>query len=213
MNNTIYTRYIKRIFDIIIILLLLPMVIPIFIILIFLIRICQGEQILFQQKRPGRYGRPFTMYKFRTMTDKRDMNGNLLDDTSRMTSIGKFLRKTSLDELPELFNVVKGDMSLVGPRPLLMEYLPYYTEREKCRHHIRPGITGLSQVSGRNLLGWDERLEMDVCYVENCSLFIDLKILVKTIVNVIVAKNVVTAPGTIFGKLSVERKKRSVDIE
>jgi sugar transferase EpsL len=136
-----------------------------------------GSPILFRQVRPGQHGRPFMMYKYRTMTDERDADGNLLPDEQRLTGFGKFMRSTSLDELPELINVLRGEMSLVGPRPLLMEYLPLYTPEQARRHEVRPGITGWAQVNGRNLLSWDEKFKMDVWYVDNCSLWLDIKIL------------------------------------
>ncbi|MFC3862725.1 sugar transferase [Deinococcus antarcticus] len=150
-----------------------------------LVRQKLGSPVLFAQVRPGLNGKPFTMYKFRTMTEERGPDGELLPDSVRLTSFGKFLRSTSLDELPELWNVLKGDMSLVGPRPLLMEYLPLYTERQARRHEVRPGITGWAQVNGRNALSWDEKFEHDVWYVENRSLFLDLKILLMTLQKVV----------------------------
>ena len=149
-----------------------------------------GWPVFFTQERPGRNAIPFKMIKFRTMTNERDSSGNLLADQLRITSLGRFIRKASLDELPELCNVLKGEMSIVGPRPLLLKYLPYYSERENKRHHVRPGITGLAQVNGRNLLTWDKRLEMDVQYVENLSFWLDMKIIILTIVNVIRQRDV-----------------------
>ncbi len=149
-----------------------------------------GWPVFYIQERPGRNGKPFNIIKFRTMTNKCDDHGNLLPDQERTTTIGRFIRKASLDELPEFFNVLKGDMSLVGPRPLLIKYLPYFTERERKRHNVKPGITGLAQVNGRNLLSWDMRLEMDVTYVENMSFWLDVRILFLTIINVIAQKDV-----------------------
>ncbi|MCS6923723.1 MAG: sugar transferase [Fimbriimonadales bacterium] len=140
-----------------------------------------GRPILFRQLRPGLHGKPFVMYKFRTMTDARDAQGNLLPDSERLTPFGKWLRSTSLDELPELFNVLKGDMSLVGPRPLLMEYLDRYTPEQARRHEVKPGITGWAQIHGRNALSWDEKFQLDVWYVDNWSLWLDLKILWRTL--------------------------------
>ncbi len=145
------------------------------------VRLKLGSPILFTQTRPGLHGEPFTIYKFRTMTDERDANGDLLPDEERLTPFGQFLRSTSIDELPELFNVLKGDMSLVGPRPLLMRYLPLYNERQNRRHEMRPGITGWAQVNGRNDLSWDEKFELDVWYVDNQNLLVDLEILARTI--------------------------------
>jgi sugar transferase EpsL len=150
-----------------------------------LVRFRLGTPVFFRQVRPGRGGQPFELVKFRTMTDERDATGVLLPDEVRLTSLGRFLRSTSLDELPELWNVLRGDMSLVGPRPLLMEYLPLYSERQSRRHEVRPGITGWAQVNGRNAPGWDERLEMDVWYVENRSFLLDLRILLRTATSVV----------------------------
>jgi len=143
-----------------------------------------GSPVLFKQSRPGFHGKPFTTYKFRTMTDTRDERGNLLPDVDRLTALGKFLRSTSLDELPELFNVIKGEMSLVGPRPLLMQYLERYTPEQARRHEVRPGITGWAQINGRNALSWEEKFKLDVWYVDNQSFWLDLKIIVLTIVKV-----------------------------
>lgn len=170
-----------------------------------LVRIAIGTPILFRQQRPGLNGKPFNILKFRTMTDATDANGELLPDEERLTPVGRFLRRTSLDEFPELVNVLRGDMSLVGPRPLLTEYLPYYTEREQLRHSVRPGITGLAQISGRNNLSWDERLELDVWYVEHCSLLLDLRILLTTLLSVLSAKNVVSDPRSVMLDLDEER--------
>jgi len=168
----------------------LIILLPIFIALALLVLIFHGKTVLFAQQRPGKYEKLFSMYKFRTMTNDKDSKGNPLPDADRITRLGRFLRKTSLDELPELFNVIKGDMALVGPRPLLISYLPYYSNREKKRHHVRPGITGLAQVSGRNYLGWDERLELDVQYVEKQSFWLDISILLKTIKVVLFSQGV-----------------------
>jgi lipopolysaccharide/colanic/teichoic acid biosynthesis glycosyltransferase len=151
-----------------------------------------GLPILFRQQRPGFHGKPFTLYKFRTMTDERDAQGNLLPDAERLTPFGRFLRSTSLDELPELFNVLRGDMSLVGPRPLLMEYLPCYTPEQMRRHEARPGITGWAQVNGRNALTWEEKFQMDVWYVDHCSFWLDLKILWLTFI-ILVKREGITA--------------------
>lgn len=140
-----------------------------------------GSPILFRQQRPGLHGKPFTLLKFRTMTDARDADGNLLPDEQRLTSFGRFLRRTSLDELPELFNVLKGDMSLVGPRPLLMQYLDRYTPQQMRRHEVKPGITGWAQVNGRNALSWEQKFTLDVWYVDHLSLWLDLKIILLTI--------------------------------
>ncbi len=154
---------------------------PVFLVLVVLNRIIHGSPILFKQKRPGRDGEPFTFYKFRTMTNERQVNGEYLPDEQRLTRFGRFLRSTSLDELPSLFNVLKGEMSLVGPRPLLMEYLPLYNSFQKRRHEVKPGITGWAQVKGRNSLSWDEKFEKDIWYVDNQSFWLDVKILFLTI--------------------------------
>lgn len=159
-----YAKYIKRTLDLILSLMALIVLMPLMIIIGILVRINLGSPIIFKQKRPGKNEKVFTLYKFRTMTDKRDIDGNLLPDEYRLTKFGKFLRSTSLDELPELINIIKGDMAIVGPRPLLVEYLPYYTEEEKHRHDVRPGLTGLAQVNGRNALQWEERFSFDLQY-------------------------------------------------
>lgn len=157
---------------------------PVMLVVALLIRLTMGSPVLFRQVRPGLYGRPFTMYKFRTMLDIRNERGELLPDELRLTPVGRFLRKTSLDELPELFNVLKGDMSLVGPRPLLMDYLDRYTPEQARRHEVKPGITGWAQVNGRNALTWEEKFKLDVWYVDNWSLWLDIKILFMTLVKV-----------------------------
>lgn len=197
----------KRIFDLIITLPALIILSPIMVAAALLVRIWMGSPVLFKQLRPGLHEKPFAVLKFRTMTDAYDKNGKVLPDDERLTSLGAILRKTSIDELPELFNVIKGEMSIVGPRPLFMEYLPYYTEREHLRHSVRPGITGLSQISGRNYLPWNERLEMDIKYIENISFLNDIEIIFKTIFQVLKAKDVAVLPGTIGISLSEYRKK------
>ncbi len=150
-----------------------------------LVRMKIGSPVLFRQVRPGLRGRPFTIYKFRTMTDERDKDGNLLPDGERLTRLGRFLRKTSIDELPELFNVVKGNMSIVGPRPLLMQYLDRYTPEQARRHGVKPGITGWAQVNGRNAISWEDKFKLDVWYVDNWSLWLDVKILGMTVMRVL----------------------------
>lgn len=171
----------KRLFDLTSTLFGLLLIWPLVLILAFLVRIKLGVPILFRQQRPGTHGQPFMMFKFRTMTDDRDTTGNLLPDADRLTSFGKFLRSSSLDELPELINVLKGDMSLVGPRPLLMEYLPLYSPEQNRRHEVRPGITGWAQVNGRNAISWEEKFRLDVWYVDNQSLWLDIRILWMTV--------------------------------
>ena len=170
----------KRAFDFSVALGLLLALWPLLALLALAVRISLGSPALFAQTRPGVGGAPFRFYKFRTMSDARDSAGELLPDAARLTPLGKLMRKFSLDELPQLVNVLKGDMSLVGPRPLLMEYLPLYSERQAQRHAVRPGITGWAQVNGRNALGWDERFELDVWYVEHQSFWLDLRILALT---------------------------------
>ncbi|MDW8289325.1 MAG: sugar transferase [Armatimonadota bacterium] len=154
---------------------------PLMLLIAVLVRVTMGKPVLFRQMRPGLHGKPFVMLKFRTMTDQRDAKGELLPDELRLTRFGKWLRSTSLDELPELFNVLKGEMSLVGPRPLLMEYLPRYTPEQARRHEVKPGITGWAQVNGRNALSWEEKFRLDVWYVDHWNLWLDLKILWVTI--------------------------------
>ena len=165
---------------------------PIIVISTILLFFANNGKPFFFQKRPGKNEKIFNIIKFKTMTDKKDANGNLLPDSQRLTTIGKFVRKASIDEIPQLFNVLKGDMSIIGPRPLLPEYLPYYTTTEKIRHQVRPGITGLAQVNGRNFLEWNPRLKLDVEYVENISLKLDVHILTKTIYKVLASKDIAT---------------------
>lgn len=179
-----YKKYIKRLLDIILSLLGIIIASPLFILIYILVLMFLGKPAIFKQKRPGKNEKIFTLYKFRTMTDKKDKNGKLLSDEKRLTKFGKFLRKTSLDEIPEFFNILKGDMSFVGPRPLLVEYLNYYTDEEKHRHDVRPGLTGLAQVNGRNLLSWEERFKLDIEYINNITFINDIKIIIKTIVAV-----------------------------
>lgn len=171
----------KRLFDLTTILLFLPFILLVCVIIALLIKINFGSPILFKQLRPGLNGKVFTMFKFRTMTNEIGLDGNLLPDSKRLTKFGKFLRSTSLDEMPELYNVIKGDMSLVGPRPLLIEYLPLYNSMERRRHEVLPGITGWAQINGRNLITWDKKFDLDVWYVNNQSLWLDIKILWLTI--------------------------------
>lgn len=200
-----YAKYIKRTLDLILSLMALIVLMPLMIIIGILVRINLGSPIIFKQKRPGKNEKIFTLYKFRTMTDKRDIDGNLLPDEYRLTKFGKFLRSTSLDELPELINIIKGDMAIVGPRPLLVEYLPYYTEEEKHRHDVRPGLTGLAQVNGRNLLEWDERLKKDLEYINSISVKNDLFIIFRTIINVIKRKDI--AIGREHNMLSLNKER------
>lgn len=180
----------KRLFDFIVALSAFVMLLPIIIIVGILIRNKLGSPILFTQDRPGLNGKVFKMMKFRTMLDGKDKHGNLLPDDERMTPFGAFLRSTSLDELPGLFNVLKGDMSLVGPRPLLVQYLPLYSNEQARRHNVRPGITGWAQVNGRNAISWDEKFKLDVWYVDNQSFWLDIKILLLTVKKVFVREGI-----------------------
>lgn len=180
-----YKLFFKRIIDISLSVIFILLFWWLYIIIVILVRGKLGSPVIFRQKRPGLNEKIFTMYKFRTMTDKKDENGNLLPDKDRLTKFGKFLRSTSLDEIPELWNVLKGQMSLVGPRPLLVEYLSKYTTEEKKRHEVKPGITGFAQVNGRNNTTWEERFKNDIYYVENVSFLLDIKIIIKTFLKVI----------------------------
>ena len=180
-----YRLLFKRVIDIFLSLIFILLFWWLYIVIAILVRKKLGSPVVFKQKRPGINEKIFTMYKFRTMTDKKDRDGNLLPDKDRLTKFGKFLRSTSLDEIPELWNVLKGEMSLVGPRPLLVEYLSKYTEKEKKRHEVRPGITGFAQVNGRNNTTWEDRFKNDIYYVENVSFSLDLKIIIKTFLKVI----------------------------
>lgn len=185
-----YKLYFKRFLDFIIAFILLFFLSPIIFFTYLLIKIFLKGPALFKQKRPGKDHEIFTIYKFRTMNDKRDGIGELLPDSERLTGLGKFIRKTSLDELPQLYNVLKGEMSFIGPRPLLVEYLPLYSERHKRRHYVRPGITGWAQVNGRNAISWEQKFEYDIYYTQNLSLFLDLKIVFLTIKKVIISEDI-----------------------
>lgn len=186
----IYKRYIKRPMDFILSLNAIIVLSPIILIIALLVRIKLGSPVIFKQKRPGYNEKIFTMYKFRTMTDEKDENGELLPDSVRLTKFGKFLRSTSLDELPELFNIIKGDMSIVGPRPLLVQYLPLYNEEQKRRHDVRPGLSGLAQVSGRNTISWEDKFSLDLEYVDNVSLIGDCTIILLTLKKVFIREGI-----------------------
>ena len=179
---------------------------PVYLVLWVLIRCKLGKPVLFTQERPGKKEKIFKLYKFRSMTEERDENGQLLPDEVRLTRFGKLLRSTSLDELPELFNILKGDMSLIGPRPLLVKYLPYYTEEERHRHDVRPGLTGLAQVNGRNALGWEDRFAYDLEYVEKCSLLMDLKVLGMTVGKVLKRTGTLSGADQTVADFDVYRK-------
>lgn len=180
----------KRVFDFVVALLLMVLLLPIMLVIAAAVAVFLGRPVLFRQQRPGLHGEPFRMVKFRSMRDDRDETGVLLPDEERLTTFGQFLRRSSLDELPELWNVVKGEMSLVGPRPLLMEYLPRYTAEQNRRHDVLPGITGWAQVNGRNALDWEDNLQMDVWYVDHASSWLDMKILLLTVKAVLSARGV-----------------------
>lgn len=188
-----YRNGIKRFLDFMLSLIGIMVLSPILLVLWILVRVKLGRPVLFHQERPGRNEKIFKLYKFRSMTDERDAQGNLLPDEVRLTKFGRILRSTSLDELPELFNILKGDMSLIGPRPLLVRYLPYYTDEERHRHDVRPGLTGLAQVNGRNALGWEDRFRYDLYYVQHLSFLMDLKIIAMT------AGKVLKRSGTLSG--------------
>lgn len=196
---------IKRLFDISIALAVAFLGWPLLAVVACLVRIKLGSPIVFSQIRPGRYGRPFKMVKFRTMTNSVDGNGNLLPDSERLTPFGKFLRSTSIDELPELWNVIKGDMSLVGPRPLLMEYLPLYSAEQARRHEVRPGITGWAQVNGRNALSWQERFRLDVWYVDHRTFWLDMRILWLTVRKVLIREGISANGEATMPKFTGER--------
>jgi len=179
--NRFYRHGGKRLVDLILTVFALGLFSPVLVVIAFLVRVRLGSPVLFRQQRPGLRGRPFILLKFRTMTDARDADGNLLPDEQRLTSFGRFLRRTSMDELPELLNVLKGDMSLVGPRPLLMQYLDRYTSEQMRRHEVKPGITGWAQINGRNALSWEDKFALDVWYIDHLSLWLDLRIILLTI--------------------------------
>ena len=201
-----YRIFIKRLLDFVLSLIALIILSPVILIVAILVKIKLGSPVLFKQERPGKNEKIFRMYKFRTMTDEKDEDGNLLPDDIRLTKFGKILRSTSLDELPELFNILKGDMSIVGPRPLLVNYLPYYTEREKHRHDVRPGLTGWAQINGRNTTLWDDRLEQDVYYVKHISFKIDIWIIIKTIQKVIKRSDILVGKEIPAGRLDDYRR-------
>ena len=190
-----YRKFIKRLLDILLSLLILVCFCWLYIILAILVRVKLGSPVLFKQPRPGKDEKIFNMYKFRTMTDETDENGNLLPDEVRLTAFGKKLRSTSLDELPEFFNILKGDMSFIGPRPLLVKYLPYYNDRERLRHSVRPGLTGYAQAHGRNAISWEKKFEYDVWYVEHLTFLTDIKVIIDTV------KTVLSHDGVVLNAL------------
>ena len=203
----LYEKFFKRMFDVVFSLLALVILSPTLLLVAILVRIKLGKPVIFKQERPGLNEKIFKLYKFRTMTDAKDENGKLLPDEKRLTRFGRVLRATSLDELPELVNIFKGDMSFVGPRPLLVEYLPYYTKEERHRHDVRPGLTGLAQVKGRNLVAWNKRLALDVQYVKKVSLRLDIKIIFATIVVVFKRSGISDGKSLTMTNLIKERVK------
>ncbi|GGA65112.1 UDP-galactose phosphate transferase [Ornithinibacillus halotolerans] len=210
-KGSIYRSTFKRPMDFILSLLAIIILSPMLITVSLLVRVKLGSPILFKQERPGLNEKIFTMYKFRTMTDERDSNGELLPDEVRLTRFGKFLRSTSLDELPELFNILKGDMSIIGPRPLLVQYLPLYNDYQKRRHEVRPGLSGLAQVSGRNAISWEEKFSLDVAYVDNVGFFEDFKIILLTIKKVFAREGINSATAATIEPFE-GNKKESMEI-
>lgn len=208
-----YAKYIKRILDFVLSLVALIVLSPVLLIVAILVRVKLGSPVVFKQQRPGKNEKIFTLYKFRTMTDKKDENGNLLPDSERLTKFGKLLRSTSLDELPELINILKGDMAIVGPRPLLVEYLPYYTEEEKHRHDVRPGLTGLAQVNGRNSISWEEKFKYDVQYVKKITFLGDLKIILKTVKKTVKREDILVGKEFKVGKFIDQRIEKQNRLE
>ncbi|WP_326480877.1 sugar transferase [Virgibacillus halodenitrificans] len=204
----IYRRFLKRPMDFILSLISIIALSPVLLIVAFLVRVKLGSPVLFKQKRPGLNENIFMMYKFRTMTDERDKNGELLSDSVRLTKFGRFLRSTSLDELPELFNILKGDMSIIGPRPLLVQYLPLYNEHQKRRHEVRPGLSGLAQVSGRNAISWEDKFNLDVKYVDNMSFVNDWKIIFSTIKKVFVREGINSDSAATMEPFKEKKKER-----
>lgn len=205
-----YRTFIKRPLDFLASLLLLLLTLPLTLPTALALAIANGGSIFFLQKRPGKGEKPFTIFKFKTMNDRKDEHGHLLPDEVRLTKTGRFVRKTSIDELPQLINVLKGDISLIGPRPLLMEYLSLYNERQKRRHEVRPGISGWAQVNGRNAIDWDTKFELDVYYVEHQSLWLDLRILFMTIYNVLTAKGISSGSSATMEKFTGSNRGATV---
>lgn len=206
-KNGIYCRYIKRLLDILLSGCALVVLSPVLLVVAILVRTKLGSPVIFCQERPGKNEKIFKMYKFRSMTDERDENGNLLPDEVRLTKFGRLLRSTSLDELPELWNIFKGDMSIVGPRPLLVEYLPYYTDEERHRHDVRPGLTGLAQINGRNSGTWQQRFSYDLHYTSDLTFGMDVSIVLKTVEKVIKRSDILVGSEIPAGRLDVARKE------
>ena len=206
-----YKNCMKRCLDFLLSLCGIIVLSPVLLVLCILVRVKLGSPVLFKQERPGRHEKIFTLCKFRTMTDKRDENGELLPDEMRLTRFGKLLRSTSLDELPELLNILKGDMSIIGPRPLLVRYLPWYKEEERHRHDVRPGLTGLAQVNGRNALGWEDRFAFDLEYVDHCSFGLDVKIIMMTVGKVLKRSGTLSGAQQTVEDFDVYRRKQQED--
>ncbi len=204
----IYAKGVKRILDVLIAAVCILLLSWLYLILALIIRIRLGSPVIFHQDRPGRGGKIFPLYKFRSMSNERDAEGNLLPDEKRLTSFGKKLRASSLDELPELFNILKGDMSLIGPRPLLIRYLPYYTKEEFRRHDVRPGLTGLAQVNGRNALGWEDRFRYDLAYVDHLTFLTDLKIVFASVGKVLKGSGSLSGDAQTVADLDAYRREQ-----
>lgn len=209
-NKSLYIKYYKRTIDLLLSTLAVLLLSPVFIIVAIVVRFKLGSPILFRQERPGKNEKIFTMYKFRTMTDKRDTNGELLPDKERLTNFGVFLRSTSLDELPSLFNIIKGDMSIVGPRPLAVIYLPFYNKEERLRHTVRPGLTGLAQINGRNTANWEERFKYDRTYVNNISIKTDFKIILSTFLKVFNREGITVRGTTDIVSFHIYRQNQNI---
>ena len=218
-RGKIYEKYIKRLLDLLLSAVVMLLFSWLYLIIGLLVRIFLGRPVIFSQERPGRNDpktgkeKPFRLYKFRSMKDLRDKNGKELPDDARLTKFGRVLRSTSLDELPEAWNIFKGDMSMVGPRPLLMEYLPYYTEREHHRHDVRPGLTGLAQVNGRTAVTWQKKFDYDLEYVENCSFLLDVKILFQTVIKTVKRSDIYVGSAVPWGRFDDMRKKELTEAE
>lgn len=200
-----YRNNIKRIFDVLLSSILIMILLPVYLVIAILVRVKLGSPVIFKQERPGLNEKVFQLYKFRTMIQANEKDGRILTDEERLTSFGRQLRRTSLDELPELINILKGDMSFVGPRPLLVRYLPYYTEEERKRHLVRPGLTGFAQVNGRNAVAWDKRFKMDVYYVKHVSFLFDLGIMIQTVVKTLKKSDILDGNEHVLQDLDVER--------
>ena len=207
-----YKKYFKRLVDIVCSLAAIIVFSWLYIIVAVLVRIKLGSPVIFKQARPGKDGKIFNLYKFRTMTDEKDENGQLLPDDVRLTPFGRMLRKTSLDELPEAFNILMGDMSVVGPRPLLVKYLPLYNEHQNRRHEVRPGLSGLAQVNGRNAISWEEKFDLDVEYVDNITFLGDVKIILKTVISAFVKTEGISQEGQATMEFFTGSKEESVEV-